>query len=157
MFDQMSSHQNLSNQALSMVIDRAIYPVTKELLHKLFDPYGVEQLVVYPPIISEDGDPCVAADVWFSSERGAAQAYANWDGRCIYYRCCRLQMWIALAEGLPAQPPAAATLATPAVLHEGGNDLAAPTPSVSFDHSMESTSIQTEFSRTPPPARLADP
>ena len=62
MFDHMSSHQMLSDRTLSMVIGHAIYPITKELLHDLFDPYGVEQLVVYPPITS-DGEPCVAADV----------------------------------------------------------------------------------------------
>ena len=110
-----------SDRTLSMVIDHAIYPVTEELLHQLFDRYGVEQLVVYPPIVS-DGEPCVAADVRFSSANAAAQAYAYWDGRCIYYRCCRLQMWIASADVLPAQPSAAATPATDAVLHEGGDD-----------------------------------
>jgi hypothetical protein len=68
----MSIYQIISNQALSMVIGRAICPITKELLHRLFDPYGVEQLVVYPPIIAEDEGPCVAADVRISLERAAA-------------------------------------------------------------------------------------
>jgi hypothetical protein len=128
----------LQNQGLSMVVGRAIYPVTKELLHRLFAPYGVEQLVVYPPIIGEDGDPCVAAEVRFSSEHAAAQAYAQWDGRCIYYRCCRLLMWPS-EELWPPQPSAAATPTTAAVLPDGAQDLIASTPPVSFDQSMDNT------------------
>jgi hypothetical protein len=118
-----------------MVVGRAIYPVTEELLHRLFDPYNVEKLQVYPAVIGEDEDPCVAADVCFSLEHAVAQAYAYWDGRCIYYRCCRLQMWLAeeevLAQSLPIVTPASA-----AVLREGTDELAASTSSVSFDHSM---------------------
>lgn len=69
-----------------MVVEQAIYPITADVLYSLFAPFGVEQLVVYPQTKSEDGEPCVAADVRFTS----AHMFAYWDGRCIYYRCCRL-------------------------------------------------------------------
>lgn len=76
-----------------MVVEQAIYPITVDVLYSLLSPFGVEQLVVYPPTKSDDGSPCVAADVRFRSAHAAAHALAYWDGRCIYFRCCRLQMW----------------------------------------------------------------
>ncbi|XP_037476044.1 uncharacterized protein LOC119353528 [Triticum dicoccoides] len=94
----MTSHQMFSDQVLSMVVEQAIYPITTDVLYSLFAPFGVEQLVVYPQTKSEDGEPFVAADVRFTS----AHAFAYWDGRCIYYRCCRLQMWCATLDVLPA-------------------------------------------------------
>ncbi|KAF7104510.1 hypothetical protein CFC21_105401 [Triticum aestivum] len=98
----MFSHQMSSDQVLNLVVEQAIYPITTNILYSLFAPFGVEQLVVYPQTKLGDGEPCVAADVRFTSAQAAAHAFAYWDGRCIYYRCCRLQMWCATLDVLPA-------------------------------------------------------
>uniref|UniRef100_M8BLU4 Putative kinase-like protein TMKL1 n=1 Tax=Aegilops tauschii TaxID=37682 RepID=M8BLU4_AEGTA len=102
LFDKMTSHQMSSDQVLSMVVEQAIYPITTDVVYSLFAPFGVEQLVVYPQTKSEDGELCVAVDVRFTSAHAAAHAFAYWDGRCIYYRCCRLQTWCATLDVLPA-------------------------------------------------------
>ncbi|XBH84605.1 hypothetical protein VPH35_072734 [Triticum aestivum] len=82
----MSSRQMSSDQVLSMVVEQAIYPITVDVMHSLFGPFGVERL------------PCVAANVRFCSAHVVVQALAYWDGRCIYFRCCRLQMWNATPD-----------------------------------------------------------
>jgi hypothetical protein len=57
-------------------------PIMDALLHHLFAPCGMEQLVLYPVVI-EEGDACVAVDVKFAPEHAASQAFAVWDGRCM--------------------------------------------------------------------------
>ncbi|KAF7058401.1 hypothetical protein CFC21_065469 [Triticum aestivum] len=153
----MSSHQTSSDQVLSMVVEQAIYPITVEVMYSLFGPFGVEQLVVYPPTISEDGQPCVAADVRFCSAHAAAHALAYWDGRCIYFRCCRLQMWNATPDVLPAPTSPPTRTATPDAFMAG--DTAASAHSTVLDPSVNiptaaSTSTLPHVQDTPPKSSL---
>jgi hypothetical protein len=133
-----------------MVVRRAIYPITDALLHRLFAPYGVDQLVVYPVVI-EEGEACVAADVKFVSGQTAVQSFAALDGRYIYDGCCRLQMWIASSDVLPDQYSTATTPATSMVCLAGddNDDLAASAPSVTTKLAIMPTRL-VEFSAPVP-------
>ncbi|XBH63283.1 hypothetical protein VPH35_117303 [Triticum aestivum] len=149
----MSSHQTSSDQVLSMVVEQAIYPITVDVMYSLFGPFGIEELVVYPPTISEDGQPCVAADVRFCS----AHAAAYWDGRCIYFRCCRLQMRNATPDVLPSRTSPPTSTATPDAFMAG--DIATSAHSTILDASVNiptaaSTSTPPHFQDTSPKSSL---
>ncbi|XP_044361242.1 uncharacterized protein [Triticum aestivum] len=151
LFDKMTNHQMSSDQVLSMVVEQAIYPITTDVLYSLFAPFGVEQLVVYPQTKSEDGEPCVAADVRFTSAHAAAHAFVYWDGRCIYYRCCRLQMWCAILDVLPA--PASPSPTVVKENHDTVVDLNNSTTAISShdDKSVGSVNIPATASTSTPP------
>jgi hypothetical protein len=106
LFDEMSRSQIFPGQLLSKLAwSSAVQftPITDALLHHLFAPCGMEQLIVYPVVI-EEGDACVAADVMFVSGCAASQAFADFDGRCMQnvvscrcglrrWTCCRPNIW----------------------------------------------------------------
>jgi hypothetical protein len=72
-----------------------ITPVNEEVLHQVFEDYGVVQIS-----ISQRADH-VEAEVQLQSRHGAAHALAL-HGRCIYVRCCLLDTQEVFPAALPA-------------------------------------------------------
>ena len=70
---------------LRVTVHYVYHPVTEEVLHQVFEAYGVVQISV-----SQKVDH-VEAEVQLRSRRGAAQALAL-HGRCIYEHCCLLDV-----------------------------------------------------------------
>ena len=70
---------------LRVTVHYVYHPVTEEVLHQVFEAYGVVQISV-----SQQADH-VEAEVQLRTRDGAAQALAL-NGRCIYERSCLLDI-----------------------------------------------------------------
>ncbi|KAK1606463.1 hypothetical protein QYE76_030136 [Lolium multiflorum] len=71
---------------LHATITQLIYPVTEEILHRLFDAYGVNELCLL------QRSTYVEVFVEFQSGLEASQARGALHGRCIYDGCCLLDI-----------------------------------------------------------------
>ncbi|ONK63202.1 uncharacterized protein A4U43_C07F12450 [Asparagus officinalis] len=67
-----------------------IYPITKEVLHQVFSPYGFVEKIV---ILQETVD--FQALIQFQSHQNAVDAMNSLQGRNIYDGCCRLAIQIS--------------------------------------------------------------
>ncbi|ONK76200.1 uncharacterized protein A4U43_C03F25010 [Asparagus officinalis] len=80
-----------SNRVLFVTIHTMIYPITKEVLHQVFSPYGfVEKIVTVG----------FQALIQFQSQQNAVEAMNSLQGRCIYDGCCRLAIQFSYLNDL---------------------------------------------------------
>ncbi|XP_020259040.1 polypyrimidine tract-binding protein homolog 3-like [Asparagus officinalis] len=78
------------NRILVVTIHTMIYPITEEVLHQVFSPYGfVEKIVILEETVS-----CQAL-IQFQSHQNAVDAMNSLQGRNIYDGCCRLAIQIS--------------------------------------------------------------
>ncbi|KAF0919224.1 hypothetical protein E2562_029000 [Oryza meyeriana var. granulata] len=99
---QYSSHQELTtdqsshgrnpdqeepNRILLVTIHHMLYPITIEVLHQVFSPYGfVEKIVTFQKSAG------FQALIQYQSRQSAIQAYGALHGRNIYDGCCQLDI-----------------------------------------------------------------
>jgi hypothetical protein len=95
-FDRMHSplpvvvlQEEVPNRILVVSIHEVIYPMTKEVLHLVFDPYGGEKGVIM--MVFERIDHVMAL-VSFPSPHEATKAREALHGRNIYDGCCRMDI-----------------------------------------------------------------
>ncbi|RCV34724.1 hypothetical protein SEVIR_7G191500v4 [Setaria viridis] len=88
LFDEMSASDWRSpSRVLQVTIHQAYYPITEEVLHLVFDPFGEVQHV---QVLG--GSDHVLAQVVFETKYGAAEAFGELHGRCVYTGCCQLDI-----------------------------------------------------------------
>ncbi|RRT83253.1 hypothetical protein GW17_00007580 [Ensete ventricosum] len=99
---QFSSHQELTttdtpgwksdqdsqpNRILLVTIHHMLYPITVEVLHQVFSPYGyVEKIVTFQKSAG------FQALIQYQSRQSALQAKSSLQGRNIYDGCCQLDI-----------------------------------------------------------------
>ncbi|CAD5163560.1 polypyrimidine tract-binding protein homolog 3 isoform X1 [Musa acuminata AAA Group] len=99
---QFSSHQELTttdspgwksdqdsqpNRILLVTIHHMLYPITVEVLHQVFSPYGyVEKIVTFQKSAG------FQALIQYQSRQSAVQAKSSLQGRNIYDGCCQLDI-----------------------------------------------------------------
>ncbi|RWW46300.1 hypothetical protein BHE74_00047777 [Ensete ventricosum] len=101
---QFSSHQELTtadqnsqgrkgdqdsqpNQILLVTIHHMLYPITVEVLHQVFSPYGfVEKIVTFQKSAG------FQSLIQYQSRQSAMQARSSLQGRNIYDGCCQLDI-----------------------------------------------------------------
>ncbi|MQM18389.1 hypothetical protein Taro_051382 [Colocasia esculenta] len=100
---QFSSHQELTtvdqgsqgrkdqdsqpNRILLVTIHHLLYPITVEVLHQVFSPYGfVEKIVTFQKSAG------FQALIQYQSRQSAIQASSSLQGRNIYDGCCQLDI-----------------------------------------------------------------
>eukprot|EP01018_Ginkgo_biloba_P018577 Gb_16815 [translate_table: standard] len=110
---QFSSHQELTtveqsgqtrqsgdqdsqpNRILLVTIHHLLYPITVEVLHQVFSPYGfVEKIVTFQKSAG------LQALIQYSSRQHAVQAKNTLQGRNIYDGCCQLDIQFSNLNGL---------------------------------------------------------
>lgn len=110
---QFSSHQELTtveqptharqsgdqdsqpNRILLVTIHHLLYPITVEVLHQVFSPYGfVEKIVTFQKSAG------LQALIQYASRQNAIQAKNNLQGRNIYDGCCQLDIQFSNLNGL---------------------------------------------------------
>ncbi|KAI5067452.1 hypothetical protein GOP47_0017980 [Adiantum capillus-veneris] len=89
---------SLPNRILLVTIHNPLYPITVDVLHQVFSPYGfVEKIVTFQKTAG------VQALVQFSSQQGAMQARNTVQGRNIYDGCCTLDIQFSNLSELQVQ------------------------------------------------------
>ena len=74
-----------SRRILRITIQRVVYQITENLLHQVFDPYGVvETIEIFP------GRSRIVAFIKYGQDHDAARALQSLQGRNIYDGCCQL-------------------------------------------------------------------
>ena len=87
LFGEMPSHREATaSGVLRITVSQALYPVTKEVLHQIFEVYGVEKMSVF------ERANHVEAMVQLRSWQEAKRARDAFHGRCIYEGCCFLDI-----------------------------------------------------------------
>ena len=77
--------QKTTRRIFRITIQRVVYQITKNLLHQVFDPYGVvETIEIFP------GRSRIVAFIKYGQDHDAARALQNLQGRNIYDGCCQL-------------------------------------------------------------------
>ncbi|MCO5581071.1 hypothetical protein L7F22_034947 [Adiantum nelumboides] len=86
------------NRILLVTIHNPLYPITVDVLHQIFSPYGfVEKIVTFQKASG------VQALVQYSSQQGAMQARNTVQGRNIYDGCCTLDIQFSNLSELQVQ------------------------------------------------------
>lgn len=89
---------SLPNRILLVTIHNPLYPITVDVLHQVFSPYGfVEKIVTFQKSAG------VQALVQFASQQGAMQARNTVQGRNIYDGCCTLDIQFSNLSELQVQ------------------------------------------------------
>jgi hypothetical protein len=83
---------------LHVMVSHVVYPVTEEVLHCLFDPYGAEKVQV----LMENTQ--VEAQILFHSAQDAMQAREACQGRCIWDGCNMMDIYLVLPVALDSIP-----------------------------------------------------
>jgi hypothetical protein len=77
--------EKTSQRILRITIQRVVYQITKNLLHQVFDPFGVvETIEIFP------GRSRIVAFIKYGLDDDAARALQSLQGRNIYDGCCQL-------------------------------------------------------------------
>lgn len=85
------------NRVLLVTIRYVFYPITEEVLHQVFSPYGfVERIVIIQKSTS------VQAYIRFRSRRRALEAGRSLQGQCIYDECCQMDIEFSNYDALLA-------------------------------------------------------
>ncbi|CAL4968532.1 unnamed protein product [Urochloa decumbens] len=94
LFGEMSESKWRSpSHVLEVTIHRAYYPITEEVLHLVFDPFGeVEHVHVL------GGSDHLLAQVVFKTKHAAAEAFEELQGQCVYTGCCQLDIKWGLSQ-----------------------------------------------------------
>ena len=94
---EMPSHQKAATGGvLRITVSHVLYPVMKEVLHQVLEAYGVEKMSVFERVNQ------VEAMVQLRSWQEAERARDALHGRCIYDRCCFLDVQLVQPTTEPA-------------------------------------------------------
>lgn len=88
----------LPNRILLVTVYNPLYPITVDVLHQVFSPFGfIEKIVTFQKTAG------VQALIQFSIQQGAMQARSTVQGRNIYDGCCTLDIQFSNLSELQVQ------------------------------------------------------
>ncbi|WVZ84427.1 hypothetical protein U9M48_031461 [Paspalum notatum var. saurae] len=106
-FYGMPFHQEMTQASiLHVMVSHMLYPITEEVMHQLFDPYGAENVQLL--LVKSQ----VEALISFRSYHDAMRACNALNGRCIWDGCCVMSISQVQCTTIPATPTSLASMAT---------------------------------------------